>query len=138
MSDSRVIEGHLDLPETRDRRLCAVQVESRRVPRVSRLLALALRFEELIRNGQVSDYSALAQLGHVSRGRITQIMNLLLLAPDIQEGILFLPLTERGHDAILLASLQPVALTWNWNKQRRQWRTLCRSVGIFQKSVNCP
>jgi len=39
---------------------------------------------------------ALARLAHVSRARITQIMNLLLLAPDIQEAILFLPRTD-GH-----------------------------------------
>src|SRR3712207_3152134 len=32
-----------------------------------------------------------ARLGHVTRARVTQIMNLLNLAPDIQEAILFLP-----------------------------------------------
>jgi hypothetical protein len=135
MNDSLVIEGQLDLTGMRARELCAVQVASGRVPRVSRLLALAIRFEELIQKGQVDDYSALAQLGHVSRGRITQIMNLLLLAPDIQEEILFLPLTQHCHEPIHLACLQPIALTWNWSKQRRRWHTLCRSVG--QKRVNC-
>jgi hypothetical protein len=69
----------------------------------------------------------------VNRARITQIMNLLLLAPDIQEGILFLPLTQRGRDPIRMASLQPIALTWEWRKQRRKWRALCRSVGISPK-----
>jgi len=53
-------------------------------------MALAIRMEDLIRAGGIADYSELAQLGRVSRARITQIMNLLVLAPDIQERILFL------------------------------------------------
>ena len=69
--------------------------ETSRVPRLSRLMALAIRMEDLIRAGGIADYSALAQLGHVSRARITQIMNLLLLAPDIQEQILFLSFISR-------------------------------------------
>lgn len=56
-----------------------------RVPRVARLMALAIRFEQLIRAGVVADYSELATLGHVTRPRISQIMNLLNLAPDIQQ-----------------------------------------------------
>src|SRR6516162_3205416 len=68
-----------------------------RVPRVARLLALAHRFEGLIRAGAVADYAEIAHLGHVSRARVTQIMDLLLLAPDIQDAILFLPPTENGH-----------------------------------------
>src|SRR5215469_17185330 len=67
-----------------------------RVPRVARLMALALRLDELVRTGQVANYSALAALGHVTRARICQILNLIHLAPDLQEGLLFLPLTQRG------------------------------------------
>ncbi len=55
--------------------------EPGRVPRVARLMALAIRFEEYLRAGQVSDYSELAELGLVSRPRISQIMNLLNLGP---------------------------------------------------------
>ena len=38
-----------------------------RVPRVARLLALAIRFEELVRDGVVKNYAELARLGYVSR-----------------------------------------------------------------------
>ena len=92
-----------------------------RVPRVARLMALALRLDELVRTGQVGSYSALANLGQVTRARICQIMNLLHLAPDIQEALLFLPPTQRGRDAILLADLQPIAAAFDWRKQRRLW-----------------
>jgi hypothetical protein len=95
-----------------------------RVPRVARLMALALRLEELVRTGQVASYSALASLGQVTRARICQIMNLLQLAPDLQEALLFLPPTVRGRDAIILADLQPIAATLDWRKQRRLWRQL--------------
>jgi hypothetical protein len=95
-----------------------------RVPRVARLMALALRFEELVRSGQVASYSALASLGHVTRARICQIMNLLHLAPDLQEALLFLPPTVRGRDPIILADLQPIAAAFDWRKQRRLGRRL--------------
>jgi hypothetical protein len=51
-------------------------------------------------------------------------MNLLGLAPDIQEALLFLPRTQRGRDPILLADLQPLAAALDWRKQRRLWRQL--------------
>jgi hypothetical protein len=95
-----------------------------RVPRVARLMALALRFEGLIRQGAVKDYAELARLGHVTRARVSQVMNLLNLAPDIQEALLFLSLTQRGRDPVILADLQPIACTPDWRKQRRLWRSL--------------
>ena len=95
-----------------------------RVPRVARFMALAIRFDDLVRTGVVTDYAELARLAHVTRARITQIMNLMMLAPDIQEAILFLPRFERGRDPILLRQLQPIALVLDWRKQRRLWAAL--------------
>jgi len=100
---------------------------SGRVPRVARLMALAIRFDEHIQSGVVADYAELARLAHVSRARITQIMNLLMLAPDIQEAILFLPRTECGRDRIHIRQLQPIALVPDWRKQRRIWESLSTS-----------
>ncbi len=95
-----------------------------RIPRVAKLLALAQRFEGLIRDGTVKDYTELARLGHVTRARISQIMNLLNLAPDLQELVLFLPRTQCGRDPIILAHLQPIASTADWRKQRQLWAGL--------------
>jgi hypothetical protein len=95
-----------------------------RVPRVARFLALALRFDQLIRDGVIENYRALARLGHVSHARVSQIMNLLYLAPDIQEQILLLPRTARGRDPIHLRQLQPLAAALDWRKQRRLWQDL--------------
>ena len=108
-----------------DRREVARPItEPGRVPRVARLMALAIRFDGYLRSGRVSNYSELAALGHVTRARISQIMNLLNLAPDIQEAILFMPRTERGSDMVHLRELQPIANTMDWRNQRTTWREL--------------
>lgn len=101
-----------------------------RVPRIARLMALALRFDELIRAGAVADQAELARLGHVTRARVSQIMALLYLAPDIQEALLFLPKVESGRDPLVLRDLLPLAATPVWDQQRKLWRTLleCRSA----------
>jgi len=98
--------------------------EPGRVPRAARLMALAIRFERLLREGVFESYTELAALGHVTRARVSQIMNLLNLAPDIQEQLLFLPRTQRGRDPIHLRQLQPIAGTPDWRKQRRLWGEL--------------
>jgi hypothetical protein len=101
-----------------------------RVPRVSRLLALALRLDELVRAGVIDDYATLAELAHVSRAGISQILNLLVLAPDIQETLLFLPRTLRGRDSLHLRQLQPLAAVLDWRQQRSLWHTLQANKGL--------
>jgi len=103
-------------------------IEPGRVPRLSRLMALAIRFEKLVRDGRVRDYADLARLGNVSRARLTQIMNLLLLAPDIQEKILFLPRAERGFDPISERRIRRIAAEPDWRRQRRLWRSLLSQI----------
>ena len=102
----------------------AASVAAGRVPRIARLMALALRFEELVRSGAIRDYAELARLGQVSRARITQIMNLLHLAPDLQEQILFLPRIQKGRDPIHLDHLQRLAAILDWHTQRRRWNEM--------------
>ena len=91
-----------------------------RVPRVSRLLALAIRFDGLIRKGAVRDYAELARLGSVSRTRISQVMDLLNLAPDIQEEILFLSRTVAGRDSVTERKLRSVTGEFDWSRQRAE------------------
>ncbi len=95
-----------------------------RVPRVARLLALAIRFEDLVTGGVVKNYAELARLGYVSRTRVTQIVNLLQLAPQIQEEVLFLPAQSSGRDAITERALRRLAAEPDWRVQRRMWRRL--------------
>jgi len=98
------------------------------VPRISRLMALAIRMQELVDTGEVADYAELARLAHVSRPRITQIMNLTLLAPDVQEAILFLPAKEGGHGPVGERAVRRISAVAGWRKQSRIWRRTARSV----------
>jgi hypothetical protein len=99
-----------------------------RVPRIARLMALAIRFEDLLRRGEVKDYAELAHVGHVTPARITQIMNLLNLAPDIQEQILFLPLVVKGREPLKEWHVRPIAAEPLWSKQRRMWKQLPSNI----------
>jgi hypothetical protein len=134
MTMSHVLERALPLSKRREpyvRRVHRSEAQiPGRVPRVARLLALAWRIEKLLQLGTVSHYAALARLGQVSRARISQIMNLRCLAPDIQEEILFMPLTQHGRDPVTLAQLQKVAAALDWPSQRRLWQQLLKAKGL--------
>ena len=84
-------------------------------------MALAIRFDGLIRDGVVKDQAELARLGHVTRARLTQIMAFLNLAPDIQEAILTMGPTESGRDSVTERDLRPIAAELDWGKQREMW-----------------
>ncbi|MCO6455501.1 MAG: hypothetical protein J5I93_09410 [Pirellulaceae bacterium] len=99
----------------------APPVEAGRVPRISRLMALAIRLERLLLTGEVSDVMELARLGHVTQPRMSQILNLTLLAPDIQEELLFLPRLTAGKAAIHEKLLRPLVAQSDWNTQRQMW-----------------
>ncbi len=95
-----------------------------RLPRITRYMALAIYYEDLIRQGHVYDYAEIATLGHVTRARVTQIMNLRLLAPDLQERLLVLTRLERGRDSLCLRKFQAISLEPSWKRQREMWKAL--------------
>lgn len=95
-----------------------------RVPRISKLVALAIRFDGLIREGKVTDQSELARIAHVTQPRMTQIMNLLHLAPEIQEELLLLPAVTTGRDPIHEKMLRPITAEVSWSRQRELWSVL--------------
>ncbi len=95
-----------------------------RVPRVTRLVALAIHIDELVQRGDVAGYAQLARQLRVSRARIAQIVKLRYLAPDLQQTILFLPGVQHGADPITERDLRPIAAQPEWRKQRLMWATL--------------
>lgn len=104
-----------------------------RVPRVSRVMALAIQFRFLLDEGRLKSICELAALAHVTQPRMTQIMMLTHLAPDIQETVLFLPRYERGRAPLIERELRPIASEPSWRKQRQLWKQLsaknCRARG---------
>jgi len=97
------------------------------VPRVARVLALAHHFDELIEQGIVKDYAEIARLAHMTRARVSQIMYLKYLSPDIQEQLVDLPI-QHGKDPVSEKDLRRIAMIPDWATQRRQWRQLSVTI----------
>jgi len=87
------------------------------------VLALALQFQEMIDSGEVRDYVDLARPGCVSRGRISQIMMPVWLAPDIQQEALRL-LPNAGRAPFSEGALRRTEKLALWGQQRRALRNL--------------
>ena len=92
-----------------------------RIPRITRLMALAIKLQEMVDRREVRDYADLARLGHVSRARMTQIMNLLNLAPDIQEQVIELGIADNSKQVLTERHLRDVVKAVGWAEQRERW-----------------
>jgi hypothetical protein len=90
-----------------------------KVPRISRVMALAIKLEGLVRKQRVPNYAALARAGRLSRARMSQILALTNLAPAIQEALLFLPAGPAGPDRITEKHLRPIVKQVDWSWQRK-------------------
>jgi hypothetical protein len=92
------------------------------IPRISRLMALAVVLDEMVRTGKVASYTELSRIAHVSRSRLVQIMSLVNLAPDVQEAVLFLPAALSSTDPVTERQLRQVVARADWEAQRSLWR----------------
>ena len=97
------------------------QAAAGRIPRVVRMLALAHKIDRMIRDGELQDLAEAARAVGVTRARMTQIANLLLLAPEIQEAILDLPPVTQRREYVSERSLRTIVVEPNWHVQRRLW-----------------
>jgi hypothetical protein len=95
------------------------------IARITRLVALAIKIEDMVARGELRDYADVARLGHVTRARLTQIMNLLNLAPDIQGQIL---IPVEGLALPAERQLRHVASCVEWAKQRRLWKRVTQKL----------
>ena len=91
-------------------------------------MALAIKLQEMIDRGEIADYAAIARLGFVTRARVTQIMNLLLLAPDIQEDLLSLTVESEGRTRVFERALREVGNSVDWGAQKKLWATRGRGA----------
>ena len=96
--------------------------ESNPIP-LAYTLAFAHHMEQLIESGEVANRAELARIFGLSRARVTQILNLTLLAPDIQEGILFAETSANndGAEIITERSIRKLTRTLAWANQREMW-----------------
>ncbi len=95
-----------------------------RIPRVTQVLALAIQFQDMIQRGEARDYADLARLGCLTRERMSQIMELIWLAPNIQQEILEFPPTTKPRFPINEVAVRRIAAKFEWAEQRNLWRNL--------------
>ena len=109
-----------------------------RIPRITRLMALAIKFQDMIDRGEVKDYADLARLGFVTRARVTQIMNLTLLAPEIQEAILS-PDGSVDNNRVRERCVRQIGSLVDWQRQRDRWKSgeaLCRMQNLPRPTIS--
>jgi hypothetical protein len=102
------------------------------LPRVTQVLALAIHLEDMIRRGEAKDYADLARLSCLCRERISQIVRLNYLAPDIQIELLYLPPTPAGRYPISETAVRKIASLLSWADQRHEWTALKQQFHLGQ------
>jgi hypothetical protein len=93
-----------------------------RLPRVTQVVALSVQFQDMIQRGEARDYADLARLGCLTRERMSQIMELVWLAPDIQQEILEFPPTRTSRFPVSEVAVRRIAAILDWGEQRDLWR----------------
>jgi hypothetical protein len=95
-----------------------------RLPRITQVLALAIHVDKMIQKGDAKDYADIARLSCLCRERVSQIMRLNYLAPDIQVELLYLPPVPTGRYPISETAVRKIANLLSWEYQRRAWTAL--------------
>ena len=99
-----------------------------RLPRVTQVMALAIQFQDMIRRGEAKDYADLARLGCLTRERMSQIMELVWLAPDIQQEILEFRPTLQSRFPISEVAVCRIGGCLLWEEQRGAWSKLMAPI----------
>jgi hypothetical protein len=98
------------------------------VTEIARTLALAHRLRAELRSGQARGIRALAQELNVSPGRLSRLLNLVHLAPPIQDAIMALEVKDGREPPIAERSLRPIAMQPGWVTQWRMWEGFARTT----------
>ena len=91
-----------------------------RPAKVAVLLAFAHHVQRMIDDGRVRDRAEAARRLGITRARVSQVLDLLMLAPDLQERILCVP----AGDQLTERSLRAVVRYEMWAEQRSSLATL--------------
>jgi hypothetical protein len=95
-----------------------------RLPRVTQIMAVAIHLQDMLQRGEARDYADLARLGCLTRERMSQIMELIWLAPDIQKDILEFKPYGATRFPISEVAVRRVAADLGWKEQREAWHKL--------------
>lgn len=117
---TRVFDGELHrVRHGRSKRFSAAQPQSpsERPARIAVTLALAHKIRQGILRGEIRNQADGARRLGLTRARLSQILDLTNLAPDLQEEILFLE-TLDGHEPLRERALRGALRFTAWAEQR--------------------
>lgn len=109
-----------------------------RLPQITRVLALAIHFDNMMRQGDAKDYADIGRLTCLCRERVSQIMRLNYLAPDIQMELLYLPPMPACLFPISETAVRRIANLLSWTDQRREWAALKQKASLGVGSPEQP
>ena len=95
----------------------------RRPAKVAQQLALAHHLQAAIDRGAIADRADVARKLGLTRARVTQLLDLLLLAPDLQAAVLAMEAVD-GAEPMAERTLRAVAHAGSWAEQRGAWSKL--------------
>lgn len=98
--------------------------------RIANLVAMAHHVDHLVRSGLVANYADAGRLEGLSRARVSQVTNLLLLAPGIQEYLLFLTRPATGRELIGERDMRAICLEPDWSRQEVMFDALLQRKGL--------
>ena len=96
---------------------------TRQPAQVALMLALAHHLQRAVEGGAVANQAALAKAYGLTRARLTQVLDLLLLAPDLQARVLALEAVD-GRQPLAERRLRRLVLCESWAEQRTQWSAI--------------
>ncbi len=100
-----------------------------RPPRVAELLRKAQEWQGLVASGEAKTQADTARREGISRARVTRVMGMLRLAPEIQQHVLSMPETIR-RPAISEHALRPIAQIEDAKEQRGAFDALLAEAAI--------
>ena len=87
-------------------------------------MACAIVFDEMLRRGEVTSYRELAEIAQVSPARLSQVMALLDLCPQVQQELVLLATASPSSDRITERRLRLLRGEVSWIEQARLWQSL--------------
>ncbi len=117
-------EFKTDLKKTRHMR-DPRKIRIKKEPLLRQHIVLAYQIQELFEKEKAKNLRQVGQWLHMTQARISQIMNLFFLSPDIQEEILF---SDREKiSQITEHKIRKIPMEINWDKQREMWDEICKT-----------
>ena len=114
------LEFKVDLKRVRHCERLTKAQEVQKEPHLRRSLILAYDIQTLLRSGKAASLTQVGKWLNMTHSRISQLMTLLLLAPDIQEEIVF---DKTGKvNGLTERHIRLIPVEADWQKQQELWQ----------------